>query len=159
MGAFFDKHPAIQPVKIQVDDRAHPSTKDLPQIWARTEEPYDFRTNPRGNVHVLASYDTRSYTGHTMGADHPISWCQDFEGGRSWYTGLGHDAAAYAEPLFRGHILGGIEWAAGAVGRRLRRRPRTTAGRRPCSRATPTTRWTWRSTDAAACSTSSAAAG
>ena len=115
MGAFFDKHPAIQPVKIQVDDRAHPSTKDLPQIWERTEEPYDFRANPRGSVHVLASYDTRSYTGHAMGADHPISWCQNFEGGRSWYTGLGHDAAAYSESALRAHILGGIEWAAGAV--------------------------------------------
>jgi cytochrome c len=115
MGAFFDKHPAVQPLKVQVDDRAHPSTRDLPQVWERTEEPYDFRTNPRGTVHVLASYDTRSYTGHTMGADHPISWCQDFEGGRSWYTGLGHDAAAYDDAAFRSHILGGIEWAAGAV--------------------------------------------
>ncbi len=115
MGAFFKSHPAVQPVGIQVDDQAHPSTRGLPQLWQRTEEPYDFRANPRGNVHVLASLDTRSYTGHTMGADHPISWCQDFDGGRSWYTGLGHDPAAYAEPLFRGHILGGIEWAAGAA--------------------------------------------
>jgi glucose/arabinose dehydrogenase/type 1 glutamine amidotransferase/PKD repeat protein len=115
VGAFFDKHPAVQPVRIQVDDRAHPSTRDVPQDWRRTEEPYDFRANPRGSVHVLASYDTRSYTGHTMGPDHPVSWCQDFEGGRSWYTGLGHDPAAYAEPAFRAHLLGGIQWAAGAV--------------------------------------------
>src|ERR1700741_236873 len=115
MGAFFEVHPAVQPVKIQVDDRVHPSTKDLPQVWERTEEPYDFVANPRGNVHVLASFDTRSYTGHAMGADHPISWCQDFEGGRSWYTGLGPHAEAFAEPLFRGHLLGGIEWAAGAA--------------------------------------------
>lgn len=97
MGAFFDKHPAIQPLKVQVDDRTHPSTRNLPQIWERTEEPYDFRTNPRGSVHVLASYDTRSYTGQTMGADHPISWCQNFEGGRSWYTGIGHAAADYGD--------------------------------------------------------------
>lgn len=115
VGAYFDKHPAIQPLKVQVDDRVHPSTRDLPQTWAMTEEPYDFRTNPRGNVHVLASYDTRSYTGHTMGADHPISWCQNFDGGRSWYTGLGHGASAYSDVNFRSHILGGIEWAAGAV--------------------------------------------
>lgn len=115
MGAFFDKHPAIQPLKVQVDDRVHPSTRDLPQVWDRTEEPYDFRTNPRGTVHVLASYDTRGYTGHTMGADHPIAWCQNFEGGRSWYTGLGHDAASYRDDAFRQHILGGIEWAAGAA--------------------------------------------
>ncbi|MPZ84166.1 MAG: carbohydrate-binding protein [Actinophytocola sp.] len=115
MGAFFKVHPAVQPVSIQVDDRVHPSTKDLPQVWERTEEPYDFVANPRGDVHVLASFDTRSYTGHTMGADHPISWCHDFDGGRSWYTGLGHAAAAYSEPLFRAHLLGGIEWAAGVA--------------------------------------------
>ncbi|OLF17537.1 ThuA domain-containing protein [Actinophytocola xanthii] len=115
MGAFFKAHPAVQPVAIQVDDRAHPSTRDLPPVWQRTEEPYDFVANPRGNVHVLASLDTRSYTGHTMGADHPISWCQNFEGGRSWYTGLGHEPSAFDEPLFREHLLGGIEWAAGAA--------------------------------------------
>jgi cytochrome c len=115
MGAFFKSHPAIQPVAIQVDDRVHPSTKDLPQVWQRTEEPYDFTANPRGGVHVLASLDVRSYTGHTMGADHPISWCQDFDGGRSWYTGLGHDPSAFDEPALRAHLLGGIEWAAGAA--------------------------------------------
>ncbi|HWM04376.1 MAG TPA: ThuA domain-containing protein, partial [Actinophytocola sp.] len=115
MGAFFKSHPAVQPVGIQVDDRVHPSTRGLPGLWERTEEPYDFVANPRGNVHVLASLDTRGYTGHTMGADHPIAWCQDFEGGRSWYTGLGHHPEAYAEPLFRDHLLGGIEWAAGAA--------------------------------------------
>lgn len=115
MGAFFDFHPAIQQVSIQVDDRVHPSTRDLPQEWVRTEEPYDFVVNPRGNVHVLASFDSRSYSGHQMGGDHPISWCQDFQGGRSWYTGLGHAITAYSEPLFRSHLLGGIEWAAGAA--------------------------------------------
>ena len=115
MGAFFKSHPAIQPVTIEVHDRVHPSTKDLPQRWTRTEEPYDFQTNPLGSVHVLASFDADSYTGHTMGVEHPISWCQEFDGGRSWYTGLGHHATAFSEPLFRAHLLGGIRWAAGVV--------------------------------------------
>jgi glucose/arabinose dehydrogenase len=115
LGATFKSHPAVQQVTIQVDDRVHPSTTGLPQAWVRTEEPYDFTTVPRGDVHVLASFDTRSYTGHTMGADHPIAWCQNFEGGRSWYTGLGHHASAYTEPLFVSHLRGGIEWAAGGM--------------------------------------------
>jgi cytochrome c len=115
IGATFKSHPAIQQVSVEVDDRVHPATRGLPQNWVRTEEPYDFTANPRGNVHVLASFDTRNYAGHTMGADHPIAWCQDFEGGRSFYTGLGHAITAYDEPLFRSHLLGGIEWAAGAV--------------------------------------------
>ena len=50
-----------------------------------------------------------------MGFDHPISWVQDYQGGRSFYTGLGHTAATYAEPLYRQHLLGGIRWAAGEV--------------------------------------------
>jgi len=115
MGAFFKVHPAIQDVEVEVDDRVHPSTKDLPQVFTRNEEPYDFVANPRGNVHVLASFDSNSYNGDTMGADHPISWCQNYDGGRSWYTGMGHNPSAYSEPLFLKHLLGGIEWSAGAV--------------------------------------------
>jgi glucose/arabinose dehydrogenase/type 1 glutamine amidotransferase/PKD repeat protein len=115
LGGTFKQHPAIQQVNVEVDDRVHPSTRNLPQSWVRSEEPYDFTANPRGNVHVLASFDSRSYTGHTMGADHPIAWCQDFDGGRSWYTGLGHAISAYSESPFLAHLLGGIEWAAGAV--------------------------------------------
>jgi type 1 glutamine amidotransferase len=51
-----------------------------------------------------------------MGPDHPIIWCHDFQGGRSWYTGLGHAPSAFTdEPEFIQHLLGGIEWAAGAA--------------------------------------------
>ena len=47
-----------------------------------------------------------------MGADHPIAWCHEYEGGRSWYTGGGHTKESYAEPEFLKHLLGGIRWAA-----------------------------------------------
>jgi hypothetical protein len=50
-----------------------------------------------------------------MGADHPLSWCQNFESARSWYTGGGHTEASYADPVFLRHLLGGIAWSAGAV--------------------------------------------
>ena len=69
--------------------------------------------NPRGDVHVLATLDESTYSGGTNGFDHPISWYQYFEGGRSWYTGLGHTEGTYSEPLFRQHLLGGILFAAG----------------------------------------------
>jgi type 1 glutamine amidotransferase len=116
VGAFFKVHPKIQQLTVNVEDRLHPSTRDLPASWVRTEEPYDFLINPRGRVHVLASYDPTTYEGHTMGPDHPISWCHAFDGGRSWYTGMGHAASAFTdEPLFLQHLLGGIEWAAGAA--------------------------------------------
>jgi cytochrome c len=115
VGAYFKQHPAIQPATLKVEDPAHPSTKDLPSTIVRTDEWYDFQTNPRGKVHVLTSLDEKSYSGGTMGADHPNTWCQDFDGGRSWYTGLGHTIESFTEPNFLHLLLGGIQTAAGAV--------------------------------------------
>jgi type 1 glutamine amidotransferase len=113
VGAYVRQHPAVQPAAITVVDSKHPSTRNLPGRWTRTDEWYDFQSNPRGSVHVLALLDESTYTGGTMGADHPIAWCRPYRGGRSWYTAGGHTIEAYAEPAFRKHLLGGILWAAG----------------------------------------------
>jgi len=113
VGAYFASHPEIQPATIHITDPAHPSTKDLPAVWRRTDEWYNFRSNPRGAAHVLVTLDEASYSGGKMGYDHPIAWCQAIDGGRSWYTAMGHTSESYAEPLFRLHLLGGIETAAG----------------------------------------------
>ncbi|MEV7739929.1 ThuA domain-containing protein [Streptomyces sp. NPDC088921] len=113
VGAYFQSHPAIQPATVVAEDRAHPSTSGLPPTWNRTDEWYNYRSNPRDRVHVLASLDESSYTGGTMNGDHPIAWCQDYQGGRAFYTGLGHTKESYADPAFRGHVLGGIRYAIG----------------------------------------------
>jgi len=113
VGAYFKQHPAPQQATVKVEDPAHPSTAGLPSRWSRTDEWYDFRTDPRGTSHVLASLDEKTYTGGTMGADHPISWCRDLDGGRSWYTGMGHTAESFSDPLFLSHLLGGLRTAAG----------------------------------------------
>jgi type 1 glutamine amidotransferase len=112
VGAYFQNHPAIQQATVDVVDQQHPSTVDLPLLWVRTDEWYNFQTNPRGSVHVLAVVDETTYSGGTMG-DHPISWCQEFDNGRSWYTAMGHTQHTYSEPLYQRHILGGILYAAG----------------------------------------------
>ena len=85
----------------------------MPSHWVRTDEWYNFETSPRGQVRVLASLDETTYQGGTMGRDHPVAWCRKFEGGRIWYTALGHTEASYSEPLFVQHLLGGIQLAAG----------------------------------------------
>jgi type 1 glutamine amidotransferase len=113
VGAYFRGHPAVQPGTIVVEDRTHPSTAGLPESWLRTDEWYDFRTNPRSQVRVLAGLDEASYDGGTMGEDHPIAWYHAYGGGRAWYTAGGHTRESYAEPLFLEHILGGIRYAAG----------------------------------------------
>jgi cytochrome c len=115
VGAYFASHPAIQPATVHVEDLGHASTEGLPARWERTDEWYNFRSNPRDRVHVLATVDEASYSGGTMGADHPIAWCQEIDGGRSWYTAMGHTRESYTEPLYRLHLLGGIESAAGVA--------------------------------------------
>ena len=116
VGAYFANHPAIQPATIHVEDLGHASTEGLPATWQRTDEWYNFRSNPRGTVHVLATLDEASYSGGKMGRDHPIAWCQVIDGGRSWYTAMGHTTESFAEPLFRRHLLGGIEAVADTAG-------------------------------------------
>lgn len=112
VGARFSGHPAIQEVTIKVENHTHPSTMELPDVWVRDEEPYNFEMNPRANVTVLATFDESTYQGGTMGADHPIAWFHEFQGGRSWYTGLGHISQGYMEDNFVKLIRGGVLWAA-----------------------------------------------
>ncbi|MER6120350.1 ThuA domain-containing protein [Streptomyces sp. NPDC001743] len=111
-GALFQSHPAIQPAKVKVEDRAHDATAHLGPTWQRTDEWYNYRTNPRTSAHVLASLDETSYSGGSMSGDHPIAWCKDYAGGRAFYTGGGHTEDSYSDPAFRRHLLGGIRWAA-----------------------------------------------
>jgi len=117
VGARFASHPAVQPATILVRDSDHPSTRALPLKWQRTDEWYNFDDQPRkrlgDKVRVLAVLDEKTYTGGTMGDEHPFAWCHEFDGGRAWYTEGGHTSENYAEPMFLQHLLGGITWAAG----------------------------------------------
>jgi type 1 glutamine amidotransferase len=114
VGAYFLSHPAIQQANVRVEDRANVSTAHLPQTWTRTDEWYNYRTNPRSRVRVLANLDEASYSGGSMG-DHPITWCQNYGGGRAWYTGLGHTQESYSDANFTRMLLGGLQIAAGSV--------------------------------------------
>lgn len=114
-GARFRNHPAQQTATMRVENPTHPSTSMLPSEWVRFDEWYNFTTNPRDDVHVLITLDESTYSGGSMGADHPIAWCKNFEGGRSWYEGAGHVDASWSDPVFLSHVLGGIQWTAGVV--------------------------------------------
>ena len=86
-------------------DRAHPSTKNLPELWERSEEWYNWRTNPTGRVHTLAQIKVRDgITGLDEGVDHAYSWCQNYDGGRSWFTAGGHAISSFSEPFFLDHL-------------------------------------------------------
>jgi len=114
VGAYFDRHPSIQTATQIVEDGSHSSTAHLGPSWTRTDEWYDFRSNPRERVNVLLTLDENSYSGAEMGEDHPIAWFHEYDGGRSWYTGGGHTSESYSEPDFREHLLGGLLYSIGS---------------------------------------------
>lgn len=118
VGAYFLQHPAVQQASVSVDPGAtdHPLTTAaaLPSPWVHADEWYDFRSNPRPRVTVLDTVDESTYSGGTMGADHPISWVHATPGGgRAFYTALGHTKDSYADPLFQRFLMGALRWVAG----------------------------------------------
>ncbi|HEY6223336.1 MAG TPA: ThuA domain-containing protein [Gemmatimonadales bacterium] len=114
LGATFKSHPAIQRATVLIADTAHPATRGQPAPWVRTDEWYNFTAQPSG-VTVLAVVAESTYSGGAMGSSHPISWFHSYDGGRAWYTAMGHTVCSYAEGRFLAQLAGGIEWAAGVV--------------------------------------------
>ncbi len=112
VGANFESHPDQQQAKIDISNPNHPATKDLPATWERKDEWYNLK-NLNKKVTVLAYLDEKSYKGGNMGDKHPIAWYHEYDGGRAFYTALGHTNESYKEPLFLKHLLGGIQYAIG----------------------------------------------
>ena len=107
-------HPKVQEAKLNVEDQTHIATRHLPKEWIVTDEWHRFGSNPRENVDVLISVDEDSYKGkQKMGGDHPFTWCQQYDGGRSFFTSLGHTNEIYADSNFQKLIKGAIIWASG----------------------------------------------
>ncbi|MER5268805.1 ThuA domain-containing protein [Actinosynnema sp. NPDC002837] len=112
VGTYFTSHPAIQQATVRVENRAHPATAHLSPAWTRTDEWYNFRGSVRSTARVLATLDESTYSGGSMGADHPHTWCKTVQAGRSFYTGSGHTQSSYAEAGFRAMVLGGLRYTA-----------------------------------------------
>ncbi|MGK5501180.1 ThuA domain-containing protein [Streptomyces sp. URMC 125] len=102
----------VQRAVVEVGDRLHPATKDLPLEWKRSDQWIGWETNPSGTVHTVARVRENSYEpGRNAGGwDHPVSWCRDYDGGRSFYTAMGGTAASFRETDFRAHLRGALLW-------------------------------------------------
>ena len=117
VGCTFIRHPEKQTGVMTVEDKNFPATMHLPDKWVWTDEWYEYGDALTENQHVLLSADESTYTVEVgMGKNHPVSWYQEYDGGRSFYTGLGHLESAYNDPLFMSHIFGGIYWSAKGKG-------------------------------------------
>lgn len=111
VGAYFLSHPSEQQeAVINVVDRTNPATAMLPEKWKRTDEWYNFK-DISTDIHVLAYLDESTYNGGKNGEKHPFIWYHEFDGGRAFYTGVGHREDNYSEPLVQQHLLGAIKWA------------------------------------------------
>ncbi|MFE6648665.1 ThuA domain-containing protein [Nocardioides sp. NPDC057772] len=117
VGAYFAGHPAQQTATVKVRAHNTAATAELPKRWTRWDEWYSFRGRPADSVRILADLDERSYNPgrFAMGEPHPIAWCHEYDGGRAFYTGMGHTNESFTEPEFLSHVLGGIQMVAGAA--------------------------------------------
>ncbi len=112
VGAYFKSHPQIQEAKFKKVKPFGTGT-NLPDEWIRTDELYNYK-KISDEINVLYSLDETSYKGGENGDYHPISWYHDFDGGRSFYTGMGHTNESFSDPLFVDHVYQGILYAIGA---------------------------------------------
>lgn len=116
VGAFFLDHPStpsnVQKGRYNVVMKNHWGTKMMPETFEREDEFYSFKQiSP--NINVLVTIDEKSYQGGKNPDFHPMSWFQEFEGGRSFYTAMGHTDQTFSEPLFLEHLWAGINFAMG----------------------------------------------
>ncbi|QNL50563.1 ThuA domain-containing protein [Olivibacter sp. SDN3] len=120
LGATFYWHDKNQPFTVNIVDSSHLSVAHLPQKWERSGgDEFYYLKEMNVNLHVIAVNDATTLEGDndkrldTFGDVFPSVWCQKFDGGRSWYTSLGHNKEDYEKEDLRTHILGGISWVIG----------------------------------------------
>lgn len=125
VGRMFVIHPAIQTAYLRIVDRKFPGLEDMndKQMW--TDEYYEFSEEKSKGLNYIITVDDTSYNpnvqwgnkiGKGMGGFHPIAWYQYFDGGRSFYSALGHLPEVFKDQKFLSHLYGGIYWAATGKG-------------------------------------------
>ena len=122
IGAYFNGHPpGFQKIKIKVEDAKHPAGKSFTDGLPYEDEMYIFRDEPynRERLHMILSV-----TADTVDSllektkklarndnDYAISWCQEIDKGRSFYTSFGHRKEVWKDPRYQEHLIGGLRWA------------------------------------------------
>ena len=121
VGHMFHIHPAVQSATLKVENPNFPGMDRFAKRFLFTDEWYEFDAPRTDTLRYLLSLDEKTYKPAAdwgakkslgMGEFHPIAWFQEYEGGRAFYTALGHLPATYKDQNFRHHIYGGIYWAA-----------------------------------------------
>ncbi len=125
VGRMFHIHPKIQTAVISVEDATFPGLQLMPKSRLWTDEWYEYGEEKSKTLKYLITVDENTFEpyakwgereGKGMGDFHPLSWYHEYDGGRAFYTGMGHMGSTYSDPLFLEHIYGGIYWAATGKG-------------------------------------------
>jgi uncharacterized protein len=116
VGRMFRIHPPTQTAKLQVLDSSFAGLNGFAGSRLWTDEYYEFGPEKTSGLHYLLGVDETSYSAKTnlgegMGTFHPLAWFHEFEGGRSFYTALGHVPAIFSDPGYLDHLYAGIYWA------------------------------------------------
>lgn len=111
VGGVFNGHPenSDQRAELTMHRSDAIDTSVIPDTWVMADEWYDYQRLSPG-VTVVASVDEASYNGGTMGAKHPIAWYREFDGGRSFYVGMGHAESSFDESHFQSLLASGIDY-------------------------------------------------
>lgn len=121
VGRMFKIHPAVQTAKLQVLDPKFPGLQGFENGRLWTDEWYDFRPETVSGLNYILGVDESTYNAKVewgnnktegMGKLHPLAWYHEFDGGRSFYTALGHLPTNFSDPAFLNHIYAGILYAA-----------------------------------------------
>ena len=113
VGGYFVSHPKPQKATYTVLDKKHPATAFMPESFVRFEELYNFKDLQKDMVTFALQVDEKTYEGGKMGDFHPMAWYHDFEGGKAYYTALGHHPETYSDAQFQQHIAGALRWLLG----------------------------------------------
>ena len=122
VGRMFHIHPVIQTARLNILDPTFPGLQGFTgnKIW--TDEWYEFGEEKISGLNYVLAVDETSYNpvvswgenkkGVGMGKLHPVAWYHNYDGGRAFYTALGHMPASFSDPSFLGLLYAGIFWAA-----------------------------------------------
>jgi uncharacterized protein len=109
MGGRFARHPKGTPTgDVTVFDRRHPAARGLAPTARRADEWYYF-DDYDPTQQLIATLDPQSI-GEADVNPNPAAWAHEFEGGRVFYTAMGHTAESFSEPWFLRHLEGGLDW-------------------------------------------------
>lgn len=127
VGRTFHIHPEIQTAELEVTDRKFPGLERMPDRFLWTDEFYEFGAERIDSLNYILTIDESTYkpeadwgrvAGTGMGDFHPMAWYHEYDGGRAFYTALGHMPETYSDRLFLEHVYGGLYWAATGKGLR-----------------------------------------